>query len=124
MSRPTTSIFAPRTFCSRPCRSSAAPWFSSPTTATSLTSWRRASSRSPRKKVNTFKLKQLQDRCAHLEALVSSTEVAIAECEAALQTFVSADETIRLTQLLAQRRADLQRLIGEWEEASLALEGA
>src|SRR5256885_1996017 len=81
-------------------------------------------SQSPRKKVNTFKLKQLQDRCAHLEALVSSTEASIAECEAALQTFVSADETIRLTQLLAQRRADLQRLIGEWEEASLALEGA
>ena len=55
---------------------------------------------------------------------MSSTEASIAECEAALQTFVSADETIRLTQLLAQRRADLQRLIGEWEEASLALEGA
>ena len=60
-------------------------------------------SQSSKKKVNTFKLKQLQDRCAHLEALVSSTESSIAECEAALQTFVSADETIRLTQLLAQR---------------------
>jgi ATP-binding cassette subfamily F protein 3 len=75
-----------------------------------------------KKKVNTFKLKQLQDRCAHLEALVASTEAGIAECETALQTFVSAEETIRLNQLLTQRRADLQRLMGEWEDASLALE--
>jgi len=49
------------------------------------------------------------------------TEAAIAECEAGLQSFVSAAETQRLTDELARRRAELEGLMGEWEELSVAL---
>jgi len=51
-------------------------------------------------------------------------EAAIALCETQLQTFVSADETQRQTQELEAHKADLQRLIGEWEELTATLETA
>jgi hypothetical protein len=45
-------------------------------------------------------------------------------CETALQSFVSAEETQRQTQALAQRKGDLQSLMKEWEELSGAIETA
>ncbi|HKD90382.1 MAG TPA: ABC-F family ATP-binding cassette domain-containing protein [Terriglobales bacterium] len=76
------------------------------------------------KKPNTFKLRQLQERCASLEEQVARAEADVADCEAGLLKFVSSEETIRLTKLLAQRREDLTRLLAEWEQACLALEAA
>lgn len=78
--------------------------------------------RPPAKKINTFKLKQLQERCAALEAQVEEAESDIAECEHALQNFVSSEETIRMTQLLSDSRERLAALMSEWEEAAGALE--
>src|SRR5215469_16828325 len=76
------------------------------------------------KKPNTFKLRQLQERCASLEEQVARAEADVADCEAGLLNFVSSEETIRLTKLLAQRREDLTRRLAEWEQACLALEAA
>jgi ATP-binding cassette subfamily F protein 3 len=70
------------------------------------------------KKVNPIKLKQMQDRCAELEELIEQTEQDIRECEKALESFVSAEETQRQTALLAERKAGLEALLSEWGELS------
>ena len=75
-----------------------------------------------RKRMNPIKMKQMQDRCQQMEEEIAELEDGIAECERELQSFVSADETQRQTDLLAQRRADLATLMAEWEELSQALE--
>ena len=64
----------------------------------------------------------MQDRCQQMEEQISGLEDGIAECERELQSFVSAQETQRQTDLLAKRRADLAVLIAAWEELSQALE--
>jgi ATP-binding cassette subfamily F protein 3 len=74
-----------------------------------------------RKRLNPIKLKQMQDRCQQMEEQIAALEDGIAECEHELQSFVSAAETQRQTELLAQRRADLATLMTEWEELSQVL---
>jgi ATP-binding cassette subfamily F protein 3 len=74
------------------------------------------------KRLNPIKRKQMEDRVKEVEAKVSRAETAIAECEAGLQTFVSAEETTRLSQQLASHRDELQNHMAEWEELALTLE--
>jgi ATP-binding cassette subfamily F protein 3 len=76
----------------------------------------------PRKRLNPIKLKQLQDRCQQIEEDIANLEQGIASCERELQSFVSATETQRQTELLARHRADLATLMAEWEELSSVLE--
>ena len=84
------------------------------------------SPRSPRtaaaKRLNPIKRKQMEDRVHELESEITDHENTIAECEAALQTFVSAEETQRLTQELTAKRAELQSWLAEWEELGQALQ--
>ena len=56
------------------------------------------------KRLNPIKRKQMEDRVHELESEINRLEDAIAECEAALQSFVSAEETQRVTQELDLRR--------------------
>ncbi len=77
-----------------------------------------------RKRVNPIKLKQMQERRRQVEQEIGRLEDGIAECERELQSFVSAEETARWSQLLAQHRGDLQPLMAEWEELSQVLEEA
>ncbi|HEX7960348.1 MAG TPA: ABC transporter ATP-binding protein, partial [Terriglobales bacterium] len=74
------------------------------------------------KRVNPIKLRQMKERCSEIEEEITRVEAGIAECETGLQTFVSAEETTRLTDLLALRKKQLQELLAEWEELSGALE--
>jgi ATP-binding cassette subfamily F protein 3 len=74
------------------------------------------------KRLNPIKRKQMQDRAAALEQEISRLESAIAQCETFLQTFVSADETARLSRELARNRAELQERIAEWEQIGQELE--
>ena len=74
------------------------------------------------KRLNPIKRKQMQDRAQELEAEISSLESAIAQCETSLQTFVSSDETARLSRELGQSRTELQQRIAEWEEIGQELE--
>jgi len=74
------------------------------------------------KRVNPIKLRQMKERVHEIEEEITKLEAGIAECEQALQGFVSAEETARVTTLLATRRSDLELLMKEWEEVSAVIE--
>jgi ATP-binding cassette, subfamily F, member 3 len=74
------------------------------------------------KRLNPIKRKQMEDRVHELEQEITRVEAAIAGCESALQAFVSADETQRLTQQLQDHKRSLQASVKEWEELGQALE--
>ncbi|MGA3107257.1 MAG: ATP-binding cassette domain-containing protein [Terriglobales bacterium] len=76
------------------------------------------------KRVNPIKRKQMEDRLHEVEEEISRAEAAIEACETQLQSFVSAEETQRQTQELAKQKADLRKLMKEWEELSAELETA
>jgi ATP-binding cassette subfamily F protein 3 len=76
----------------------------------------------PKKRLNPIKLRQMQERQQELEEEVSRVEAEIAACEKGLESFVSAEETTRLAELLQRRRAELEALMEEWEELSVVLE--
>jgi ATP-binding cassette subfamily F protein 3 len=79
-------------------------------------------SASPAKRVNPIKLQQMKDRCQELEEHIAEIEAHIQQCEVALQNFVSTEETLRLTQELNNRRAELDTLLPEWEELAQSLQ--
>jgi ATP-binding cassette, subfamily F, member 3 len=74
------------------------------------------------KRLNPIKRKKMEDRIHELEAEISRTETVIAQCETALQDFVSADESQRQSQELEQRKAAHAAFLKEWEELSEALQ--
>jgi ATP-binding cassette subfamily F protein 3 len=76
------------------------------------------------KRLNPIKRQQMEDRLHEIEEEIARAEAAIALCETALQNFVSADETQRHTQEIADHKSALQNLMKEWEELSGALETA
>ncbi|MGA7460616.1 MAG: ABC-F family ATP-binding cassette domain-containing protein [Candidatus Korobacteraceae bacterium] len=77
-----------------------------------------------KKRINPIKLKQLQTRHGQIEQNIAQLEDGIAECERELQSFVSAEETAKWTELLAKRRGELETLMSEWESLSQELEQA
>src|SRR5579872_1665159 len=81
-----------------------------------------ASDDSKSKRLNPIKRKQMEERVKELEAEISRAENSIAESEAALQTFVSAEETARQTQEMHKTRSQLQSFLSEWEDLAQALE--
>ena len=74
------------------------------------------------RRLNPIKLRQMQERREAIEEEVTRLEAEIADHERALAAFVSAEETLRVTDLLAHRRAELEALVGEWEELSRTIE--
>ena len=66
----------------------------------------------------------MEDRLHEVEGEISETESAIEQIEVQLQSFVSVEETQRLTQELANHKSDLKNLMSEWEELSGTLETA
>ena len=74
------------------------------------------------RRLNPIKRKQMEDRVHELEFEINRLEDAIAECEAALQSFVSAEETQRVTQELGREPQTLQSRLAEWEELGQALQ--
>jgi ATP-binding cassette, subfamily F, member 3 len=77
---------------------------------------------SAKKRVNPIKMRQMQERCAFLEEEIARLETAIGDTETALQSFVSVEETQRLTAQLDAHRAELEALMAEWEELSQTIE--
>ncbi len=75
------------------------------------------------KKVNPMKVKKLRERLAEVEQEVSALELEIAQHEAALGEFKSAEETTRLTGLVAARRGQLETRVKEWEGLSAEIDG-
>ncbi|MFZ0284777.1 MAG: ABC transporter ATP-binding protein, partial [Terriglobales bacterium] len=74
------------------------------------------------KRLNPIKRKQMEERICELEQKINRIETAIAENETALQSFVSAEETARLTQELETHRTALEKSLSEWEELTAALQ--
>jgi ATP-binding cassette subfamily F protein 3 len=74
------------------------------------------------RRLNPIKRKQMEDRVRELELEINRLEDAIAECEAALQSFVSAEETQRVTQELHASKGELQKRLAEWEQLGQALQ--
>jgi ATP-binding cassette subfamily F protein 3 len=74
------------------------------------------------RRLNPIKLRHMRERRKAIEDEVTKLEVEIADYEAALGSFVSTEETRRLTELLHARRTDLEALLGEWEEVAQSIE--
>jgi ATP-binding cassette subfamily F protein 3 len=75
------------------------------------------------KRLNPIKRKQMEERVRELEQEINRTETSITQHETALQSFVSAEETARLTQELEIHRTELQTSLAEWEELTATLQG-
>jgi ATP-binding cassette, subfamily F, member 3 len=74
------------------------------------------------KRVNPIKLRQMQERCTFVEEEIPRIEDSIAAAEESLGTYQSAEETQRLTELLAGLRAQHDSLSTEWETLVQQLE--
>jgi ATP-binding cassette subfamily F protein 3 len=74
------------------------------------------------KRLNPIKLRQMQERAQELEDEITRLEQEIAECETALLTFVSADETKRQMERRDARQQELEQAMQDWEELSLEIE--
>jgi ATP-binding cassette subfamily F protein 3 len=70
------------------------------------------------KRVNPIKLQQMQSRLTEVEEAIASTESGIQETEQALANYSSAEESLRLSQVLETQRTALEALMREWEELS------
>jgi len=81
-----------------------------------------ATSASNAKRLNPIKLQQMRERCGELEEKIADLEADIAACEEDLASFVSAEETMRVSTLLEKRRADLSGLLAEWEQVTQVVE--
>jgi ATP-binding cassette subfamily F protein 3 len=71
-----------------------------------------------------MKLQKLKERCQSIEEAIADAESDVASLEAELAAFKSVDETVRLTRTLEARREELEALMSEWEELSVAIENA
>jgi ATP-binding cassette subfamily F protein 3 len=74
------------------------------------------------KRMNPIKRKKMEDRIRELEAEISRAETLIAQCETALQDFVSAEESQCQAQELDRNKAAHAAFIKEWEELSEELQ--
>jgi ATP-binding cassette subfamily F protein 3 len=76
-----------------------------------------------KKRVNPMKLQKLRERLKEVELDVASLESEIAQHDAALADFKSVEETVRLSEIVADRRKRLEARVAEWEAVSAELEG-
>jgi ATP-binding cassette subfamily F protein 3 len=74
------------------------------------------------RKLNPIKLRQMQERLSFVEEEIPRCESAIAVTESALGSYVSAEETQRLSAALDNLREQHGLLSAEWEELMLQLE--
>jgi ATP-binding cassette subfamily F protein 3 len=74
------------------------------------------------RRVNPIRLRQMQERCSFVEEEIPRLESSIADAEASLGVYESAEETQRLTQMLESLRQQHASLTAEWEDLVLQLE--
>jgi ATP-binding cassette subfamily F protein 3 len=77
-----------------------------------------------KKRVNPMKLQKLKERLRAVELEVASLESEIARHDASLADFKSMEETVRLSEIVAERRKQLEGKVAEWERVSGELEEA
>ena len=76
----------------------------------------------PVKKLNSFKLKQLEERVTAAEEEIPALEEAIAEAEGQMAVFTTADEAQRLAARVEGMRIRLRVVTNEWEQMAGELE--
>ena len=76
------------------------------------------------KRLNPIKRKKMEERIRELEGEINRTEALIAQYEASLQDFVSADESQRQAQELERHKAAHAAFLKEWEDLSESLQDA
>jgi ATP-binding cassette subfamily F protein 3 len=76
------------------------------------------------KKLNPILAREMQERLKELEEEIARCEAEIAACEVDLAHFKSAEESIRLVQLMEECRIRLGELMKEWEQISVTLDEA
>jgi ATP-binding cassette subfamily F protein 3 len=64
----------------------------------------------------------MKERRREIEDEVARLEGEIADFERALANFTSVEKTMRTSELLGARRADLEALMTEWEQVSQTIE--
>ena len=74
------------------------------------------------RRLNPIKLRQMKERRREIEEEVTKLEAEIADYERDLADFKSAEETMRVNELLGDRRADLEALLAEWEQVAETIE--
>jgi ATP-binding cassette subfamily F protein 3 len=74
------------------------------------------------KRLNPIKRKKIEDRIRELEAEISRAEDAIAQCETALQNFVSTEESQNQTEDLNRQKSAHAAYLTEWEELGQSLQ--
>jgi ATP-binding cassette, subfamily F, member 3 len=81
-----------------------------------------AAAKSKEAKLNPIKLHQMKERRREIEDEVTRIEGEIADYERALANFTSVEKTMRTSELLGARKADLEALMTEWEQVSQTIE--
>jgi ATP-binding cassette subfamily F protein 3 len=74
------------------------------------------------RRLNPIKLRQMKERRREIEEEVTKLEAEIADYERDLAAFKSAEETMRVNELLGARRSDLEALLAEWEQVAETIE--
>jgi ABC-type transport system involved in cytochrome bd biosynthesis fused ATPase/permease subunit len=64
----------------------------------------------------------MQDRCQQLEQQIERVESEIASYEAELANYVSAEDSLRVSNLLDKSRTELAKHLAEWEQVSELVE--
>jgi ATP-binding cassette subfamily F protein 3 len=72
-------------------------------------------------RLNPIRLRQMKERCEAIEEEIEEHEATIAEIEGHLVHFESAEQSIKLNQLLEEARLSLKNLLLEWEEVSAVI---
>jgi ATP-binding cassette, subfamily F, member 3 len=78
----------------------------------------RAAPENKSRRLNPIKRKQMEDRVHELEGEISRKEAAINDCETALQTFATVEQSARLADQLNRHKKELESRLEEWEDLS------
>ena len=70
------------------------------------------------KRLNPMKAKQLEERCAAIEAEIEKLESEAADLDAQLMTQLMPDDARKIVDAAALKRSAIEKLTGEWEEIS------
>ena len=74
------------------------------------------------KRINPMKLKQMQTQARQLEERIADLESQMQKSELALSNFAGPEEAVRLANLLEANRAELDRIMTQWEEVTEQIE--
>ena len=69
-----------------------------------------------------MKLKQMQNQAKEMEDRIAALESEIQTGELALSNYPGSDEAVKLVELLAARRQELEDVMNRWEDVSQQIE--